>query len=146
MYWAEWGRVRDVLRSRGRSTGEIEATRHTLHRKALGKDRSSKALTNAELDVVLAAFKAVSEGGNLEAQLRQLDQPDWRRGELERRILRLAVRCGIEGGEAGLVAYLGHFFRGRQLRELDERELQKAAGILARRARQLGSEPPDNPF
>ncbi|HYE32524.1 MAG TPA: hypothetical protein VEH27_13925 [Methylomirabilota bacterium] len=66
LYWREWAKVRAI---------DPAMDRHALHTQALGKAKSSKAFTNADLDKVLAAFRAVSEPHNLNAQVRQLEQP-----------------------------------------------------------------------
>lgn len=137
MYWAEWGRVRATLRDLGQSPEQIEVRRHALHRKALGHDKSSKALTNPDLDKVIAAFRAISDGGNLDAQLRQLGQPEQRRAQLLARTDELAIACGVTGGAAGLDRYLGKFLKGRRLAELDERGLQQVAGIMTRKRKRV---------
>ena len=45
-----------------------------IHRRALGCDKSSTALTNEEFDKVKAAFLAISRPDDLDAQIRQLNQ------------------------------------------------------------------------
>lgn len=74
-YFFEWGRARAWYLARGFSPAAADAKRHELHVKALGRAKSSKDFSNADLDKVLAVFKAVHDGGNLDAQLQQLDQP-----------------------------------------------------------------------
>jgi len=64
-YWSLWSQVRSTW---------PDADRHELHVQALGKDVSSSALTNAQLDLVIAEFQAIIDPSNLEAQLRQLNQ------------------------------------------------------------------------
>ena len=66
LYWREWGSVRKT---------DPAADRHSLHVKALGHDKSHAAFSNADFDQVLAAFRAISDPANVEAQLRQLRQP-----------------------------------------------------------------------
>lgn len=145
-YWWEWARARAYFLGRGLTPQDADAKRRDLHRKALGHDKSSKSLTNADLDKVIAAFRAVWDGGNLDAQLRQLDQPEARLRELHARIARLAEACGIEGGEDGLAAYLRNFLKGRSWMDLTERDLQRVAGILGRRAKQLVAKAEGQPF
>jgi hypothetical protein len=52
--------------------------RHTLYTAALGQDKSLRDFTNADLDKVLAGFRALSDPANVQAQLRQLAQPKTR--------------------------------------------------------------------
>src|SRR4051812_46683499 len=82
MYWAEWAKLRDVLRGKGKSSVQIEDYRHALTRRALGLDKSSKDFTNADLDKVLARIKAESEPGNLDAQIAIQESPEKRRAYL----------------------------------------------------------------
>lgn len=96
LYFFEWGRVREHYRSKGIDPKQADAKRHELHKRALGRDKSSKDFTNAELDRVIAVFRAVYDGGNLEAQLAQLDQPESRRRSMIARC-NVAVRSFIEG-------------------------------------------------
>lgn len=79
LYLYEWGRARKWFREHGIDPKQADAKRHALHAKALGRDKSSKDFTNADLDKVIAAFRAISDGGNLDAQLAQIDQPEERR-------------------------------------------------------------------
>ncbi len=136
-YWWEWGRARAFFLGKGLTHDAADVKRHALHAKALGRDKSSKSFTNADLDKVIAAFRAVWDGGNLDAQLRQIDQPEERLRALHARIARLAELCGIDGGDAGLAAYLKNFLKGRTYADLTERDLQQLTGILDRRAKQL---------
>ncbi len=69
LYFREWARVRSV---------DPSADRHALHTLALGTDKSSKEFTNADLDKVLGAFRAVTRPADLNAQVRQEKQPDIR--------------------------------------------------------------------
>jgi len=71
LYFREWGRVRTTCQQQGFPVPD----RHDLHVKALGLDKSSKDFTNADLDRVLAEFRAISQPDNLDAQLRQQDMP-----------------------------------------------------------------------
>jgi hypothetical protein len=80
MYFAEWNKARKALREHGRSPAEADALRMKIHVKVgavdrLGQPKSSKALNNREIDRCLAEFWVWSEPLNLNAQLRQLDQP-----------------------------------------------------------------------
>lgn len=56
-YWQMWGRVRKALTELGDfSKADADAERHVIHREALGKEKSSKDLTNADLDKIFDAF------------------------------------------------------------------------------------------
>ncbi len=136
-YWRLVSAWRAARLARGLPAGDAE--RHALTRKALGYERSSKQLTNAELDRVLAALFAEARPNDLDAQLRQIDQPEARQARLLQRLYALADRCGVVGrsGDAsrGLDDYLvAKLWPGKTLAELTERQLQKLAGILSRRA------------
>lgn len=93
LYFREWGRVRDVLKAKGLPCGDVE--RHKLHLKALGARKSSKDFTNADLDKVLAAFKAITEPGNLTAQMRAMEQPQLRRLDAQTACLQLLDELAI---------------------------------------------------
>jgi hypothetical protein len=70
LYWREWQAVRQA--APGSST---DMHRHALHIQALGRDMSMRDFTNADFDAVLGAFRAISRPADLDAQLRQIDQP-----------------------------------------------------------------------
>ncbi|WP_193214974.1 hypothetical protein [Luteolibacter marinus] len=56
-YWQRWNKVRTLLTSAGEfSKEDAEAERHEIHRAALGKDKSSKELTNRDLDAIFDHF------------------------------------------------------------------------------------------
>lgn len=137
LYWREWSHVRKHLIADGWASAKADAERHALHRKAIGYDKSSKKFGNSDLDKVIAVFRAVWDGGNLNAQLRQLDQGQKRSDVLRARIVRLAEECGVADGVEGIEAYFQNWFKGRTLAGLGERELQQLAGILERRKKQL---------
>lgn len=110
LYFREWGLVRKHFIAKGLDSKQADNKRHELHRRALGIDKSSKDFTNAELDKVLAVFRAVHDGGNLDAQLAALDQPENRRLKMIDRA-RKAVRSFINGKtdadkEANVARYL----------------------------------------
>ena len=81
LYWREWSAVRRV---------QPEADRHELHRRALGRDKSSKLFNNGDLDKVLAEFWAISKPGDLNAQMRQQNQAGLR--------LRVSIREKVADG------------------------------------------------
>lgn len=72
LYFAEWAKCRAALRKMGRTPAEADAERKRIHARCCnGQDKSSKALSNAQLSAVLAAFWAWSHPGDLMRQLRQ---------------------------------------------------------------------------
>jgi hypothetical protein len=75
-------------------------------RKALGEDKDSRALNNTEFDAVLAVFAGYAEMGNLDEQLRLLDQP-------LKRILYAARRFldELDIKEPGREAYLAAIYK-----------------------------------
>ncbi|MBL9187887.1 MAG: hypothetical protein JNK23_10435 [Opitutaceae bacterium] len=140
-YFWEWGRVRDILLKRGLSHAQADARRHELHRKALGRPKSSKEFSNADLDAVLAAFLAVSEGGNLDAQLAQLDMPEKRTAMAVRRIGVMMLHLNLETGrESGYVAGIARNLFGHddgQWHQLNAAQLGQLEGVIVRRLKQL---------
>lgn len=80
LYWREWAAVRRA---------DPQADRRALTVRALGVAKSSKEFTNADLDRVLAAFRAVSRPADVDGQLRQQAQARQRK---EHRIWEI-MRC-----------------------------------------------------
>jgi hypothetical protein len=74
LYWREWQAVRELYTSLNLPAPD----RHALHQAALGADKSHKDFSNADLDKVLAHFRSLSDPANVQAQLRQIDQPKTR--------------------------------------------------------------------
>jgi hypothetical protein len=71
LYFVEW--------TRAKKAGQLkESDRHALHIQALGEDKSSKDFSNADLDKVLGAFRAISRPTSLNSQIRQIEQPQTR--------------------------------------------------------------------
>lgn len=64
LYWREWSAVRKASPA---------SDRHELHLQALGEEKSHVDFNNDDFDKVLAAFRAVSQPGNLNAQLHALN-------------------------------------------------------------------------
>lgn len=75
LYWREWASVVKACKAQDWPPPD----RHELHRRALKADKSMLDLTNAEFDLVLAEFRALSRPTNVKAQMRQLDQPRQRK-------------------------------------------------------------------
>jgi hypothetical protein len=142
LYWREWGRARERFIGLGFTHAEADAKRMALHAKALGQPKSSKDLNNADLDKVLAAFRAVWDDANLDAQLRQEEQPEKRLIALQQRCYRAVQSFITEGPEVrrslAIENYIGATAQricGKRFDECDERELGKLAGALERSAR-----------
>lgn len=71
LYWREWNSVVGYCKFRNLPAPD----RHELHERALGGPKSSKAFTNADLDLVLAGFRAIYRPHDVNTQLRQQAQP-----------------------------------------------------------------------
>jgi hypothetical protein len=71
LYWREWGALVRYCKRHNLPAPD----RHSMHMAALGADRSHLAFTNQDFDRVLAEFRAHSRPEDLDAQLRQIDQP-----------------------------------------------------------------------
>ncbi|MBP8256054.1 MAG: DUF1018 domain-containing protein [Opitutaceae bacterium] len=138
-YWWEWGKVRGHLLAKGLSAAAAASERHALHVRALGQDKSSAQLTNAEFDRVIAAFRAVWDDANFGAQMRQQEQPDGRASMTRARIEALLPSIGVETGRG--IAYLNgmaaRIFGDGQFYHLDDTQLYRLEGILKRRVRQI---------
>ena len=147
MYWAEWGKLRDVLRARGKTSAEIEAHRGALTVRALGAAKSSKLFTNSDLDRVIAAIKAATQPSDFAAQMRQQNQPDERRAAALARCdaacVAMADRsCGeyqfaTAKTRAGYIAGMSKKLCGKWPEACDDVELNKCAGVLEARVKQL---------
>lgn len=87
LYLAEWGKVRRALRAQGVPPKEADAQRHTIHVEALGKDKSSSAFTNADLDAVLKCLRARSQPANFRTQIDLENMPANRKRFGIRRLL-----------------------------------------------------------
>ena len=147
LYFFEWGQVRKHYLAKGIDSKQVDHKRHDLHRRALGRDKSSKDFSNAELDKVIAVFRAVYDGGNLDAQLAQLDQLEFRRTSLIKRC-HAAAGSFIEGADdeakaRNLRAYLdgtadrmfGVAFVHLDRDQEGDAQLRKVMGALERTAR-----------
>lgn len=158
LYFFEWGRVRKHYLAKGIDPKQADHKRHELHRRALGHDKSSKTFSNPELDKVIAAFRAVYDGGNLDAQLAQLDQPETRRQAMVQRC-KAAARSFIAGRDEehkseNIQRYLDgtadrmfgvafvHLDRGQE----GSGQLAKVMGALERSARVRKAKAAENPF
>lgn len=160
MYWAEWARLRDMLRARGHTVAQVEEYRHNLTRRALGVLKSSKDFTNADFDRVLARLKAESDPANLDAQLSLQDSPDRRRAYLLHRLSECCAELFTVGGDERLrePAAREGYIRGtarnvckHELEQCTDADLGKVLGCLEARLRRLVAKLPpaslaENPF
>lgn len=127
-YWQLWGRVRKALTELGDfSKADADAERHNIHREALGKEKSSKDLTNADLDKIYDAFDAV---------LVIFDGP----GDHDRaatgpvkRLLWAIDQLGLD--EPYIASIARDTFKTEVWRDLDEKHLTRFRYTLTRAAR-----------
>lgn len=86
MYYGYWNASKKALQKAGKTVAETEIIRKKIHfqRGAFSiingtvKVRSSKHLTNGQIDQILADFRALSHGDDLMFQLEKLNQPERR--------------------------------------------------------------------
>lgn len=141
LYWREWSACRAALAAAGRPATDTD--RHKLQYRALGFSKSSSALTNAEFDKVLAIFRAQSKPADLDAQLRQIDQPDVRRLKLRSDCFDAVVwiqgndRAHTEDKQSRYLSGISRRVCGVEFHDADERSLQKILGVVRARQRAL---------
>lgn len=148
LYFREWAAVKRVLMP-GRETFtklEENERRHAITIEALGADKSSTDFTNDDFDKVLAAFRAISQPGNLQAQL---DALDGRKKRLRFGIMSTARKLvGAEDADAyvrGVVSQMharageprdkkrkGSPLKNARFDQLDEADLEKVRIALSR--------------
>ena len=87
LYRVEWNKTRKALRTQGMAPKEAEAQRHALHIRALGQDKSSTLLTNADFDRVLQEFRAISQPANATTQVELEQMPATRARHYIRQLL-----------------------------------------------------------
>ena len=128
-YIHEWSRCWKILRAADPSLAarESERVRHDFHVHVLGHDKSHLDFTNRELDLLLAAFHAISAPDDLNFQLRQQRQAETR--------LRHSVRA--RAPEAYRRAILTDRFHVETEDDLGESELVQFRNTLAARANSL---------
>lgn len=140
-YWREWAAVRRA---------DPSADRHELHVKALGFDRSSKELTNDELDRVIAEFWRVCRPEGIDAQLRQLRQVTirlrWKISHQQSDRLRKYVASP----ELYIQEILSSRFHRKTVEELDQKQLRDMVITLENRLRSMAGraeeQPANEPF
>jgi hypothetical protein len=137
-YLSEWGLVRKHFRAAGLEPKACDAKRHELHKRALGRDKSSLDLTNAEFDAVLAVFSGISRPADLSTQLRLQEQAPERAARRNFRANQLLDSLAVDA--PGRAAYLDELCRkicGRAWDRLAEIEQEKILGVLAAAERRM---------
>ncbi len=118
-----------------------EAALDALKLKTIGRVCSSKDFLQSHFDDMLAAFLAVIRSADLNAQMRQIEMPEWRARMAVRRIEVLKLHLCLESGrESGYVAGIARNLFGQedgQWHQLDAAKLGKLEGVILRRLRQL---------
>jgi hypothetical protein len=140
LYFCTWADCRKALAALGRDASDT--ARHALQAEALdGKKKSSTALTNSELDRVLAKFRSYSEPGDLNAQLKPEEDAEARRASLIERCEKAA--CVFVTGTGPLVTMHRRNWLNAAARravradfsELETEQLSKLTYILEARVR-----------
>lgn len=143
LYWRAWAAAKRTLTDSGRKPDDV--MRHRIQARAVGRWKSSKKLTNPELDLVLAAFRAISQPADLDAQLALLDQGPTRVGALQQDCIR-ACMAFIEGNDPqhkrdNCLRYLDAIAQrltgNPNFYSIEERDMQKVYGIVRRREKQV---------
>ncbi len=146
MYWAEFGKLRDVLRAKGKTYTQIEDYRHGLTLRALGVQKSSTKFTNTDLDKVLARIRAEREPANLDAQIQLQESPEKLRGFLLERCDDTCSRMWSEGcdtrlmrseARAGYIAGTARNVIKKEVSECSNEDLGKVLGCLEARLQRL---------
>jgi hypothetical protein len=144
-YLYEWGLVRKHFRAQGLEPKACDAKRHELHKRALGVDKSSLDLTNAEFDKVLAVFSGISRPADLNTQIRLQEQAPDRAARRQARAVELLTALDVlPHGHAGYLDFLSRQICGRPWDQLVEIEADKILGVLADRAKRHQAK--ENPF
>ena len=133
----------DARKARGAAADQ--AALDALQQRTIGRVWSSKDFTQRDLDAMLGAVLAETKPDDLNAQLKQLDQPMVRRLAMEQRLLAAGAKF-IDGQNAehvkwktiryvqGIVENLGAVHRWPIY---DEALLARVTGIVERRAEQV---------
>lgn len=130
-YWNMWGRVRKALTELGDfSKADADAERHAIHLEALGVQKSSKDLKNADLDKIFDAFDSILvlfDGPG--AHDRSARQP-------AARLIWAIDQLGLDEPYIQAIA-LDSEFKTAAWRDLDERQLTRFRYTVTRAARAL---------
>lgn len=142
-YRVVWSQCRAALQAAGKP--HDDRARMALHERAIGRACSSKDFTNHEFDMVLAAMMAIAKPADFAAQMRQQEQPELRREDIESRIddaLHVIIPRSGCNSDAHAVHARASYRSGLARRmfgtgmsaDLTERQLQKLMGVLEREA------------
>lgn len=145
LIWREWAKASAWLLAHGVAKDQLEAKRHQLIAQANGSDLSMAnwpRWTNSQVDKVLAKFRAVYDGGNLDAQIKAQEQPEERRRSLVNRCWQAALGCITKGTDEGHTNDIAQRYLdgtakkicGVYFRDLDDTQLAKVMGALERSA------------
>lgn len=141
LIWREWKLAADWYLAHGKVKADLEGLRHLLIRQAVGGDLSMskwERWTNSQVDRVLAKFRAVYDGGNLNAQLKAQEQPEERRRKMIERCHQAAYTCINKGDDAGYNNDIAQRYLdgtankmfGVWFREIDDSQLPRLMGAL----------------
>lgn len=142
-YRVVWSQCRAALQAAGKP--HDDRARMALHERAIGRACSSKDFSNREFDLVLAVMLSIAKPADFGAQMRQQEQEDLRREDIESRIddaMHVIIpRSGCNSDAHAVHArsnYRGglaqRMFGTRLLADLTERQLQQLMGVLEREA------------
>lgn len=144
-YWRDWSQIRKMLIEMGDfSKDDADAERKQIHIRALGCDKSSKDLTNKDLDKIFKAFKEYLV--LIDGPKKSTGEPD---GECKRLIWAI-TQTGLE--DPYLESIAKDQFGRTDWRNLSEDQLTKfrftAVRASARRkaARESSRSTSDEPF
>lgn len=125
-YWREWGQIRKLLTEQGEfSKEDADAERKEIHRKALGTEKSSKDLTNGDLDKIFKAFAAYLVLINGPSSGPDEDQP-------RKRLVWAIEQLGL--GDPYLIAICSDQFHTPDWRKLPMADLEKFRFTASARA------------
>ena len=133
MYHAEKAKWQRACKALGRPCDDVAL--RALHAK-VGAPHSSTKFSQDNLTAVIGEFRALSDMGNLNAQL---DAQGTLKDRLLADITALQPKSGIKGGMSGLSRYFHKWLGGKSVETLDTDTLRKLRGMLDRRVKQLAN-------
>lgn len=149
LYFCAWADCRKALIALGRDASD--EARHALQAEALGgKTKSSTALTNSELDRVLAKFRSFSAPGDLNAQLKPEEDAEAKRGLAMERCYRVS-HVFVTGSGPMVSLHRRNWLNvparrvgGVDFEQLDADGMTKLAHVLEERLRKRNKAAGDN--
>lgn len=129
LYLFQWGKARRALRAAGVSASDCEAQRKRIHFLVgaywwkFGKIqiKSSKMLSNRDIDLFIAHCKSIAESSDVRRQLRELEMPKTRALYATKQLL---DAIGIPEDKEHRASYLEGILKKR-LEDSDEEDLQR---------------------